>query len=98
MKIAVTKKTFSIKNEVASKLDKYSDKSKFVNKALIFYIDYLNNINKYKTDFLENKIKEALEWEFYDINLTWDDNINKIKYIDHSSKLENELLLAINGE
>ena len=96
MTTLVAKKTFSIKSEIATQLDKYNNKSKFVNEALSFYIDYLDSFKKYKEGFLENKINEALNWEFYDINLSKNNNINKIKFEDHSEKLEKELLLAVN--
>jgi hypothetical protein len=45
---------------------------------------------------LEKKINEALQWEFYDINFSNNQNINEIKFENHSKKLEKELLLAIN--
>jgi hypothetical protein len=58
---AVAKKTFSIKNDIAIKLDLYKNKSKFVNEAISFYMDYLNSFKKHKEDFLVTKINEALE-------------------------------------
>lgn len=96
MTTIVAKKTFSIKSEIATQLDQYNNKSKFVNEALSFYIDYLNSVKKYKDSFLENKINEALDWEFYQIDLSENSNKNDISYINHSEKLEKELLLAIN--
>ena len=60
MNTVVTKKSFSIKKDIAVQLDTYNNKSKFVNDALFFYINYLENIEKYKINYLENKIKEAL--------------------------------------
>lgn len=76
MSTLVAKKTFSIKHDVAIQLDKYNNKSKFVNEALVFYIDYLESFKKHKEWFLENKINEALNWEFYDVNLV--DSKNEI--------------------
>lgn len=96
MSTAVAKKTFSIKSDIASYLEVYSNKSKFVNEALSFYIDYLENVKKIKSSFLEDKIKEALDWEFYSIKLSDSKNKNYIKYENHSEKLEKELLLAVN--
>jgi len=96
MAILVAKKTFSIKSDIATQLEQYNNKSKFVNDALSFYIDYLDSFKKHKEDFLEKKIKEALNWQFYDINLSDKKNRNEIKYISHSKELENELLLAVN--
>jgi len=96
MATAVAKKTFSIKKDIASQLDMYKNKSKFVNEALVFYIAYLESANNHKESYLEEKIKEALNDEFYSISFSKSNNINKQKYISHSKVLEKNLLEAIN--
>ena len=96
MSYPVAKKTFSIKSQIAEYMEIYSNKSKFVNEALVFYINYLDSVKKYKNNFLEDKIKEALNWEFYNINVEKSSNTNKQQFINHSKELEKELLLAIN--
>jgi len=60
MATLVAKKTFSINNNIAMELEQYNNKSKFVNEALSFYIDYLDSFKKYKSKFLEKKMQEAL--------------------------------------
>lgn len=96
MSTTVSKKTFSIKSSIATKLEEYKNKSKFVNEALSFYIDYLDSFEKHKTSLVENKIKESLEWEFYSVDLSSKNHKNELKYSTHSDKLEKELFLAIN--
>lgn len=96
MTTSVAKKTFSIKKDIVTQLDQYNNKSRFVNEALSFYIDYLDSFKTHKDNFLEKKITEALEWEFYKIELSNSGNKNDINYINHSEKLEKELLSAIN--
>jgi MoxR-like ATPase len=59
-------------------------------------MDYLNSFKKHKEDFLVTKINEALEWDFYNINLSSENNKNNVIYKENSDKLEKELLLAIN--
>jgi hypothetical protein len=61
MSSLVAKKTFSIKKDLVIYLEQYNNKSKFVNEALNFYIDYLNSFKKHKENFLEKKINEALQ-------------------------------------
>jgi hypothetical protein len=61
MSSLVAKKTFSLQKDVYSKIENYKNKSKFVNEALIFYIEYLDSFKKYKETFLEKKINEALD-------------------------------------
>lgn len=95
MSLAVAKKTFSIKPDIALELDLYKNKSKFVNEALSFYIDYIKSFKKYKETFLEKKLNEALEWDFYNIDLSLKENKNEIIFKEHSTKLENNLLLAV---
>ncbi len=96
MPTLIAKKTFSIKTSIASQLEKYSNKSKFVNEALSFYIDYLDNIENYKNNLLEKKIRQALVWDFYGINFSNSSNKNNKKYSNHSKKLEDNISLAIN--
>ena len=60
MATAVEKKTFSIKKDIASQLDMYKNKSKFVNEALVFYIAYLESAKHHKKDFLEKSMIEPL--------------------------------------
>ncbi len=95
MATAVAKKTFSIKQDLASHLDLYKNKSRFVNEALDFYIDYLESTQQYKQKFLEDKIQEALNGEFYEIDSQNHSNKNTIKYVGHSDTLEKNILLAM---
>ena len=69
-----------------------------MNEALVFYINYLNSIKKYKKDYIENKIKKAIYWDFYNIDYHTESNINKKNYTNHSKKLEENLFLAINED
>ncbi|USN58960.1 MAG: hypothetical protein H6767_02495 [Candidatus Peribacteria bacterium] len=96
MSISVAKKTFSIQKDIATQLDSYDNKSKFVNSALNFYMGYLESVKKYKNSFLEDKIQEALESEFYAIRTSNKAQHNSIQYKNHSKPLEDELLVAIN--
>ncbi len=96
MTTTISKKTFSLQQDVVSHLNTYSNKSKFVNEALVFYIDYLESTKKNQNKSLEQSLQEALDWEFYSASMSDKNNQNAIVFKGHWKKLEKNLLLALN--
>ncbi|MCH2188460.1 hypothetical protein MK079_01365 [Candidatus Gracilibacteria bacterium] len=91
----VKKKTFSLQPNIASYIETYNNKSQFVNEAVGFYIEYLKNVQQFQESFLENKIQEALEGDFYHMTQTPEKNNNILQYKSHGKKLENNLLVSM---
>ena len=95
MSTIIDKKTFSIRKEFSTYLDKFQNKSKFINEALAFYIEYLKSLEAKKNSFLEAKILEALHWEFHAAQLTKTGNKNKTSPKKYSTSFEDSLRSAL---